>query len=196
MLSATKMVTGVAVIALTGILLTGGIADPPAEQVPPGASSPELDMTSRPVSGTITGVPSTPSSEDVEFTAASQSVPTWRGVRDAVVWESDDARLTGEARYVEHGSQHLQTWTGLRSTAWVLRNDAGTWTGTGPAFDTQAGGSGFVTLTGAGDYEGLVAYIALGPDLDPDAVDAATARNFEGVIFLGEAPVQPELPTP
>ena len=59
-----------------------------------------------------------------------------------------------------------------------------------------AGGSGFVTLTGAGDYEGLVAYIALGPDLDPDAVDAATARNFEGVIFLGEAPVQPELPTP
>ena len=197
MFSVTKMAASVVVIALSGAVIGGVIADRPSEGPISGAEAPTRDMTSHPVSGTIAGVPSTPAAKDVEFTSSSdQGGVTWRDVRDEVVWDASDVRLTGDARYVENGAQHRSTWTGVRSTAWVLENEAGTWTGTGPAFDTFEGGSGFVMLTGAGDYEGLMAYIALGPELDPDVEDGSEVRGFEGVIFQGDIPAQPEIPTP
>lgn len=194
MLSATKVMASVGIIALSGALLVGIDMYRSDEGPIAGAESRALDLSSRQVSGTVSGVPTTPASADVEFGIAEQGHSAWHDARDAVVWESSDARLAGDARYAENGIQHMATWTGLRSTSWVIVNDAGSWTGTGPAFDTQAGGSGFVVLTGAGDYEGLTAYVALGPELDPDDENGAAVRGFEGVILHGDIPAQPEMP--
>jgi hypothetical protein len=123
-------------------------------------------------------------------------------VRDVIVkgdrFEMDDPRLTGTATLAVNVDVHKESdfidvvagTLGLR-----IENEAGSWSGQGTTVSHGGGGIPqderlnldiYPSLTGAGAYEGLSAFLIVDPTEDPITV--------EGVISAGEMPLFPELP--
>ena len=103
-------------------------------------------------------------------------------------WASSDPRLSGTGHLTEHGIQHTGSLTGLRSEIWTVSNAEGSWTGTGDPYASPRGGRGFVTLTGAGAYDGLTVYLAVGEVAGKDSAHL----SFEGVVVPASPPSLPD----
>jgi hypothetical protein len=112
-------------------------------------------------------------------------------------FEMDDARLTGTVTVAVNVDVHKESDfvdVAAFSLALRLENEAGSWSGRGTGVNHGGGGIppeealslDTWVLTGAGDYEGLSAYL-----LVDGTEDTAT---IEGVIIAGDMPPSPELP--
>ena len=112
-------------------------------------------------------------------------------------FEMDDPRVTGTVTVAVNVDVHKESdFVDIAAFSLALRleNEAGSWSGQGTGINH--GGSGIPqeealnldtwVLTGAGEYEGLTAYLIV-----DGTEDTAT---IEGVIFAGEMPPAPELP--
>jgi hypothetical protein len=123
-------------------------------------------------------------------------------VRDVIVkgdrFEMDDPRLTGTATLAVNVDVHKASDfidIGSQALAMRIENETGSWSGQGTSgFHNGATipeGEAFQLdtwlLTGADAYEGLSAYLVVDGSEDPPTV--------EGVIFAGEMPPFPALPT-
>ena len=102
------------------------------------------------------------------------------------IWETDDARLNGEATRTVNFRFDSSFSNGIETSVMELVNDGGSWVGDERGYGVPTGGGGFSALSGRGGYEGLTAYIVRGPN-DGEGWD------LEGIIFPSE---QPEVPEP
>jgi hypothetical protein len=119
-------------------------------------------------------------------------------VIEGIRFEMDDPRLTGTATLAtnvttDEGSSFRQTW--VLGQALRLENEGGWWSGQGTGVEHTGGSANpevallhatWPLLTGAGDYEGLSAYLIVDQSQNPPTV--------EGVIYAGEPPSLPEVP--
>jgi hypothetical protein len=186
MFSATRMVAALAVMGLSGGLLFGSLAPGGDQEAPAGAATGTVSQAPGPVTGTIVGV----NEEEFESTSLGGGMFKVDNQAWSVRWEADDPRLNGSGNAIENGFQHFQTYTGLYANAWTISNEDGTWVGTGNHFSSPDGGRDFVVFEGGGGYEGLTAFVAIGADVWTGTAD--DTRAFEGVIFPGELPAQPD----
>jgi len=185
MFGATKAFAAIGILAVSAIFLVQVVTDPPANDPPVGAEGFAAGLDPAIVSGTIAGA----EWPEVEEQSLGNDMYEWTSPPATAMLQSDDDRLTGSASFIEHGLQHFKTYTGLRASEWTIVNDGGTWTGTGDAYSSATGGRDFLVLTGSGGYDGLSAYIAIGPGTTVD--DDAELRAFEGVIFPEPPPSDP-----
>ena len=148
------------------------------------------------VAGTINGEAGEVVQEPTE-TVADGVLEVRGGIVEGDRFEMDDPRVTGTVTLafnvdVHKESDFVDVVTG--ALALRLENEAGSWSGQGTG--ASHGGGGIPqeealnldtwVLTGAGEYEGLTAYLFVDPTEDPPAV--------EGVIVAGDMPPFPELP--
>jgi hypothetical protein len=185
MIGATTAFTTIGILALSGALLLGVAQRPTPDGPTMGAEGFAAGLGPAIVSGTVVEG-EWPESEPVSL---GDNMFAWVSEPVTATWESSDDRLSGSGPFLEHGLQHVSTYTGLRTSEWTIENDGGTWSGTGDAFSSAEGGRDFLVLTGSGGYEGLSAYVAIGPGTTA-AADVDT-RPFEGVIFPASPPTAP-----
>jgi hypothetical protein len=100
-------------------------------------------------------------------------------------WDASDDRLDGDATYSVNVRGLLDCCT-IEAHAYELTNDGGSWVGDGRSYSSEAGRTGFVTLSGRDGYEGLSAYVVT--ELD----DAGNAWDLRGIIFPSAMPEVPE----
>lgn len=185
MFGATKAFALIGILALSGALLLQTAADPAVDDERMGAEGFGPGLGPATVEGTVVGG----EWPDAGSEALGNDMYEWVSPPAVATWESSDQRLSGDGSFIEHGLQHFTSYTGLRTSDWTIENDGGSWRGTGNAYSSADGGRDFVMLTGSGAYEGLSAYIAIGPG---DTVDGEVdSRAFEGVIFPGAPPSDP-----
>lgn len=144
-----------------------------------------------------------------EFTPTvlgSDTVADGRIEGRGVVFEGDaievsDPRVSGSLTRAGNANIHRQINDSevviFQADAWLIENDAGTWSGHGTGL-VHAGPEGpmgedatemsTVVLTGEGGYEGHTLYLIV----DWTAEQAAAV---EGAVFVGEAPPFPEMLT-
>lgn len=201
MFNATKAFAAIAAVALAGGALAlslddgHGTATPGAgprmsnaAEIAPGAMESAV-MTPRAVSGTITDG----EWPDADEESLGDGLYRWTSEPVITTWSATDERMRGTGMLREHGLQHFDTYTGLRSSSWSLETEDGGWFGSGHAFSSADGGRDFLVLNGTGAYDGLSAYIAIEPGVT--ATDETEMRAFEGVIFPGTMAPPPELPS-
>jgi hypothetical protein len=122
-------------------------------------------------------------------------------VRDFVIeWGPlavGDARLVGATTVVLNADVHTASdgvETVPQAIALRIENDAGSWSGQGTSISHGRGAMrpeealnlDTIVLTGAGAYEGLLAYLVIDGTRDPARVD--------GAIVAGTMPPSPEVP--
>lgn len=110
-------------------------------------------------------------------------------------WESDDARLGGQATVAWNADVHTidgQTYS-VTSSAWDIRGEDGGWRcghadgleeGRG-LFTASLQGSDRLTCTGSGSNDGLSAILVADWSSEP--------KTFKGLIFPGVVPAMPDL---
>jgi hypothetical protein len=119
-------------------------------------------------------------------------------VIEGIRFEMDDPRLTGTATLATHatsdeGSDFKTSF--VLGQAVRIANEDGWWSGEGTGVEYWGGNENpeqglrldmWPELTGAGDYDGLSAYLIVDHSQNPPTV--------EGVIYAGEPPPFPEVP--
>jgi hypothetical protein len=189
MSSTIKFAAAGSILAVAGaaflLVAPGGPTSEDGVVAPPGAEQQEPAEPSTPtlVVGTL------------DDNAAVDNGAVTEGIR----LEMDDPRVTGTATVATNvntheGSGFSQTW--VLGQALRIENEAGWWSGQGTGVEHTGGTANpeeslrletWPQLTGAGDYEGLSAYLIVDYSQNPPTI--------EGVIYEGEPPSFPEVPT-
>jgi len=100
-------------------------------------------------------------------------------------WEASDPRLSGAASIAANRDQYEKAEMIVGSVSAAVDNDAGGWAGSGTVIEGEEQGETWtLVLQGHDAYEGLTAYVVLGPG----------GRSFGAAIFPGEMPESPEPP--
>jgi len=181
-------------ISILAIGLLAGSAVGVAAQDEEAAAEPS---TPAKVTGTIDAEASDLVQEPTE-TVVDGTLEVRDGVFAGDRFEMDDPRLTGTANVAFNVDVHKASDfidIGSQTLAMRIENEAGSWSGQGTSGfhggatipEDEAFQLDTWLLTGADAYEGLSAYLVVDGTEDPPTV--------EGVIFAGELPPFPALPT-
>lgn len=206
-LDALQAAAAVLVIVLAGgFLLLSVVPDRDADSMAPAALSPSPSAMDAYVPGTVTHVTGIVIEQRIDVTG--QSVEQVEGAvrrRGSVIvrdnqWSDD--RLPARMRFsvnsdeyrVEQGAETGPAWIGQGIA--ILRDEAGTWTGTGQLLEYPGGDTHdeWYELVGSGAYMGLTAILRNHNELDQER--KVWVSSWEGLIVEGELPPMPEaLPT-
>jgi hypothetical protein len=181
-------------ISVIAIGLLAGSAVGVAAQEEEAAAEPS---TPAKVTGTINTEASDLVQEPTE-TVVDGNLEVRDGVFEGDRFEMDDPRLTGTVTGAFNVDVHKESDfidIVVQALEFRIENEAGSWSGQGTSInhggatvpEDEALGLDTLLLTGADAYEGLSAYLIVDGTEDPPTV--------EGVIFAGEVPPYPELPT-
>ena len=118
------------------------------------------------------------------------SLHTWYGSVATSTWDATDPRLSGEATYREMLHEYPGHGFDTFASEWTVRNDAGSWTGSGRGFSSDDIEAEWTELQGSGAYEGWTAYVHW--DRAPGKCPASCLGTATGVIVAGGMPPYPE----
>jgi hypothetical protein len=199
MLSPVKAITAGAIIfAIGGVML---IAQPFGQQISvPGAEGDEATTeptTPAVVTGNMMGqgdVAQEPTNTEVDGVNQTRGL-AFEGER----LEMDDPRLTGTVSYEINADGRTvgDTESALLSVHWRIENEEGSWSGSCPSLFIAEQDADPSTMdpyifsclyTGAGAYEGLNAFLVQENPAEPP-------YPVKGLIFEGDMPPMPELPS-
>lgn len=185
------IIGGALVFALGGAFL---IAQPFGQQagtVAPGAEVSPAGAASAPVTGSMTwqGTDGSGMAFTEDCTADGEDcIGHASGLRYVAGYEWSDPRLPTSGEGITNFEAFGDAGLAIRST-WLLEGADGYWAGPWTGFcDPDDRCWGTVVLTGHGAYEGLSAVLVERP---PDEGFGAKSM-FEGGIYVGEMPAQPE----
>jgi hypothetical protein len=182
------------IVSILAIGLLAGSAVGVVAQDEEAAAEPS---TPAKVAGTINGEAGDLVQEPTE-TVVDGALEIRGGIVEGDRFEMDDPRVTGTVTLAFNVDVHKESdFVDVVAGSLALRieTEAGSWSGQGTGV-FHGGGTipqeevfnlDTWLLTGAGAYEGLSATLIVDPTEDPPTV--------EGVIFAGEMPPVPELPT-
>ena len=100
-------------------------------------------------------------------------------------WEASDPRLNGALSITANRDLYEKEEMFVASASAAVENDDGGWAGSGTVLEgEEVGETWTLVLQGRDAYEGLTAYVVLGPG----------GRSFGAAIFPGEMPESPGPP--
>jgi hypothetical protein len=161
MFSASKLIAGAVVLALSGTLLWSGVFTPPAEEQRPGAEAVRTDFVIATGTSEMFG-----------------SGPYWRG-NDAM----SDPRVSGDIELINNYDTGSEDLTGVQWGQLTITNDGGTWDGEWIGFYEEGGEdseNATAWLRGTGGYDGW-SYVVnySGP---------MSELGVRGLIYQGDIP--------
>lgn len=189
MFSSTRVVAGMAILALAGTLAYT-VVPSTGERTAPGAGAQIIDPADF---GGFCGTMHCGAGDDGQTTTTEWGSVTTGETYPRCAFEVSDPRISGNNHSVhDYYKYDGQPRWGVRSYSSVIGNEDGTWVATdGWGYQQPEDGTMFYAgrYRGTDAYEGLSALVVLSRD------SWGMRFDVQGIIFPGDLPEAPELPT-